>query len=77
LRVWEPMRLCTRFTIPKDAKPEDYFNLILEVQDDAKKPITRYAQVIVTVNEPENDAQDQRIKNNKQNLFESLLDSSK
>lgn len=76
LRVWEPMRLCTRFTIPKDAKPGDYFNLILEVQDDAKNPITRYAQVIVTVDEPENDTQDQRNKTNKQNLLESLYDDS-
>ncbi len=49
LRVWEPMQLCTRFTVPKDAKSGDYFNLILEVQDIAQNPITRYAQVIVTV----------------------------
>ncbi len=51
LRVWEPMRYCTRFTVPSDAKPGDYFNLILEVQDDAEKPITRYGQVIVKVKE--------------------------
>jgi hypothetical protein len=49
LRVWEPMHFRTRFTVPSDAKPGDYFNLILEVQDDAKKPMTRYSQVIVHV----------------------------
>ncbi|WOO38983.1 hypothetical protein R2R35_11010 [Anaerocolumna sp. AGMB13020] len=45
---WEPMLFRTRFTVPKDARPGDYFNLIMEVQDDAKKKITRYAQIIVT-----------------------------
>lgn len=49
LRVWEPMRFTTRFTVPKDAKPGDYFNLIIEVQDDAEKPMTRYGQIIITV----------------------------
>lgn len=49
LRVWEPMHYCTRFTVPNDAKPGDYFNIILEVQDDAEKPMTRYSQVIVHV----------------------------
>lgn len=52
LRVWEPMQLSTRFTVPCDAKPGDYFNLILEVQDNAGKPMTRYGQVIVHVIEP-------------------------
>jgi hypothetical protein len=72
LRVWEPMLFRTRFTIPKDARPGDYFNLILEVQDDAEKPITRYAQVIVTVNEPV-DGQAQKNENNKLNMFEEFI----
>jgi hypothetical protein len=49
LRVWEPMHICTRFTVPSDAKSGDYFNLILEAQDDAEKPMTRYGQVILHV----------------------------
>lgn len=51
LRVWEPMKYCTSFTIPEDAQPGDVFNLILEVQDDAAKPITRYGQVLITTQE--------------------------
>lgn len=27
LRVWEPMRFCTRFTVSKDAEPGDYLML--------------------------------------------------
>jgi len=54
LRVWEPVKMSTRFTVPADAKSGDYFNIVLEVQDDAKKPITRYGQVIVEVVESEN-----------------------
>ncbi len=72
LRVWEPMLFHTRFTIPKDARPGDYFNLILEVQDDAEKPIIRYAQVIVTVNEPV-DGQVKKNENNKLNMFEEFV----
>ena len=49
IRVWEPLRLSTSFRIPSDARPGDEFNFILEVQDEAEKPITRYAQVIVKV----------------------------
>jgi hypothetical protein len=64
LRVWETMHYFTRFTIPNDAKPGDYFNLILEVQDDAPKPITRYAQVIVTVKEADDDQKDRTRKPN-------------
>lgn len=37
------------FTVPADAKPGDYFNLVLAVKDDAEKPITRYGQVIVHI----------------------------
>ncbi len=73
LRVWEPTRFCTHFTIPEDAKRGDYFNLILEVQDDAENPITRYAQVIVTVKETENDSNE---KNKKQNFLETLFHAS-
>ena len=69
LRVWEPIRYCTRFTVPCDAKPGDYFNLILEVQDDAEKPITRYAQVIVTVKEAEQDPNTTQKKNPLDGLF--------
>jgi hypothetical protein len=69
LRVWEPMHYSTRFTVPGDAKPGDYFNLILEVQDDSKKPITRYAQVIVHVKESENSEK----KPGSQNFLESLM----
>jgi len=58
LRVWQPVKLTTHFTVPCDAKPGDYFNLVLEVQDDAEKPITRYGQVIVHVIEKEADPQD-------------------
>ncbi len=51
LRVWEPARLETHFTVPCDAKPGDYFNLVLCVCDNAETPITRYGQVIVHVEE--------------------------
>ncbi len=75
LRVWKPMRFCTRFTVPNDAEPGDYFNLILEVQDDAKKPITRYAQVIVTVKETENNRSEKN-GTHKPNPLEALFSIS-
>ena len=46
LRTWNESSLNTTFTVPADAKPNDYFNLICEVSDGE---FTRYAQVIVTV----------------------------
>lgn len=39
----------TLFTIPSDAVSGDYFNIILEVKDEAEAPFTRYAQIIVHV----------------------------
>ncbi len=41
----------TVFTIPKDAQPGDYFNIIVEVSDNGTPSLTRYAQYIVTVTE--------------------------
>lgn len=49
LRVFEPAHLSTRFTVPADAQPGDRLVLTLEVQDVAARPLTRYAQVLVTV----------------------------
>ena len=46
LRVWDEDNLNTTFTVPQDAKPDDYFNLICEVSDGA---FTRYAQIIITI----------------------------
>lgn len=68
------MHFCTRFTIPRDAKPGHYFNLILEVQDDAKKPITRYEQVIVTVKDSEEQSGGSKVE--KKNTLESLFRAS-
>lgn len=49
LRVWRPQELTTGFTIPADAKSGDYFNIVIEAEDDADAPMTRYSQVIITV----------------------------
>jgi len=70
LRVWEPLCCRTRFTIPADAKTGDYFNLLLEVKDDAIKPITRYGQVIIHVKEDENAA---KAEINSDSLFETMM----
>lgn len=51
LTVWEPNQAATKFTVPSDAQPGDYFNLVLEVTDNGSPALTRYAQVIVNVNE--------------------------
>lgn len=51
LRVWTPLSLSTGFTVPSDAQPGDYFNIILEARDNGEAPITRYNQVIVQVAE--------------------------
>ena len=37
------------FTVPADAKPGDYFNLILEARNEHENPMTGYGQAIVTV----------------------------
>lgn len=50
--VWAHNTMETNFTVPADAKPGDYFNLVLEVSDHGTPSLTRYAQVIVTVTEP-------------------------
>lgn len=49
VRVWDATKASTSFTVPSDAEPGDYFNLILSVKDNADVPTSRYAQVIVTV----------------------------
>lgn len=49
-RAFEPTHLVTRAVVPRDAKPGDRLVWTLEVQDVADRPITRYAQVAVTVN---------------------------
>lgn len=49
LMVWDNDELNTKFTVPQDAVPGDYINIVLEVKDDAAAPFTRYAQVIVHV----------------------------
>lgn len=51
LRVWEENALSTKFSVPADAAPGDYFNVILEVTDKAGEysSFTRYAQVIIQV----------------------------
>ena len=51
LQVWNDDQLSTSFTVPKDAKAGDYFNVILEVTDKAGEysSFTRYAQVIIKV----------------------------
>lgn len=51
LRVWYEDQASTKFTVPSDAQPGDYFNVILETSDDSDASMTRYAQVIVTVSE--------------------------
>src|SRR6185436_4589880 len=49
LDVWGAKTLTTKFTVPRDAKPGDYFNVLMQVQDKAERPMTRFAQFIVTV----------------------------
>ena len=39
----------TEFTIPADAKAGDKFVINLEVRDDATRPMTRFAQYVITV----------------------------
>jgi len=49
LRAWEPAHLSTHVTVPTDATPGDRIVMTLEVQDVAERPLTRYAQVAITV----------------------------
>ena len=47
--VWKHNVMETSFTVPADAESGDVFNLVLEVSDDGAPSLTRYAQVIITV----------------------------
>ncbi len=47
--VTEHDGLVTSFTVPDDAKPGDSFVVTAEARDVTAKPMTRYAQIIVTV----------------------------
>ncbi len=49
LEVWNENAVSTKFTVPTDAKHGDYFTIVLEVQDDAEKAMTRYAEVLVHI----------------------------
>jgi hypothetical protein len=49
LDVWDAKTLTARFTVPRDAKVGDYFNVLMQVQDKAERPMTRFAQFIITV----------------------------
>ena len=51
LQVWDPVSASTFFTVPADAAAGDRFCLTLQARDKADAPMTRYAQVIVTVTE--------------------------
>ena len=49
LASWETSGLSALFSVPRDAAPSDRFVLRLTVRDDAERPLTRYAEVAVTV----------------------------
>ena len=49
LTSWEATGLSALFSVPGDALPGDRFVLRLTVRDDAERPLTRYAEVAVTV----------------------------
>jgi len=49
LDVWGQQPASTKFTVPGDAQPGDYFNVLMEVRDVAERPMTRFAQFIVHV----------------------------
>lgn len=51
LTVWNASELQANFTVPQDAQPGDYFNVLLQVQDEADRPMTRFVQYIITVGE--------------------------
>ena len=38
-----------QFTVPADAVSGDTFVVNMEVQDDAERPMTRFAQFVITV----------------------------
>ena len=37
------------FTVPADAKPGDRFVMTAQAQDNARRPMTRYAQISITI----------------------------
>ena len=41
--------LTLHFTVPTEAKPGDFFNLILEAKNEHENPMTGYGQLIITV----------------------------
>ncbi|MBE6121087.1 MAG: DUF1593 domain-containing protein [Erysipelotrichaceae bacterium] len=47
--VWNPLDQTTKFTVPADAQPGDFFVLVFSAQACAEHPITRYAEIGVTV----------------------------
>lgn len=49
LASWEATGLAALFSIPDDARAGDRFVLRLAVRDDAERPLTRYAEVAITV----------------------------
>lgn len=49
LAAWSAATLDAVFPVPVDAQPGDCFVLTLVVQDTADRPMTRYAQVAITV----------------------------
>lgn len=49
LDTWGEDGASAMFTVPTDAQPGDYFNVILQVRDNADTPMTRFAQFIITV----------------------------
>lgn len=48
LEDWRRSDFLANFEVPGDARPRDRFVLTLVVRDDAARPMTRYAQVLVT-----------------------------
>ena len=45
------------FVVPEDAITGDTIHIIVEAQDDADKPITRYQRAIITVVDAEAEAE--------------------
>lgn len=49
LEAWEACSLDATLRVPHDARPGDRLVLTLSVRDVAERPMTRYAQVLITV----------------------------
>ena len=56
LDVWAHGTATTSFTVPQDAADGDYFNLVFEATDNGEPALTRYAQAIVKVVAPAEEA---------------------